>query len=48
MPSIVNPMEAFKTFEPALKTGMLQVQPGTVHPEILIHLDMPDGKMRIT
>ncbi|MEQ6335120.1 hypothetical protein [Sphingobium sp. MK2] len=41
-------MDAFKTFEPALKAGELQVQRGTVHPDLLIHMDMPAGQMRIT
>lgn len=48
MPSIVNPMDAFKTFEPALKAGELQVQRGTVHSDLLVHMAMPAGKMRIT
>lgn len=48
MPSIVNPMDAFKTFEPALKAGELRVQKGTVHPDILVHMDMPAGSLRIT
>jgi hypothetical protein len=49
MPTIVNPMDAFKSFEPALKAGILQVQPGTVDPKLLVHQDNPDGKkVRIT
>lgn len=48
MPTIVNPMDAFQTFEPALKSGMLQVQRGTVDPDLIVHLDHPNGEMRIT
>ena len=48
MPSIVNPMDAFKTFEPALRRGELQVQRGTIHPDLLLHLDHPSGSTRFT
>jgi hypothetical protein len=48
MPTIVNPMDAFKTFEPALRSGELEVHPGTVHPDLLVHLDHPNGEMRLT
>lgn len=48
MPSIVNPMDAFKTFEPALKAGELQVERGTIHPDILVHQDRPNGEARVT
>ena len=48
MPTIVNPMSAFKTFGPALRNGELSVQPGTVDPDLIVHLDTPNGQMRIT
>ncbi|WP_106638876.1 GNAT family N-acetyltransferase [Allosphingosinicella vermicomposti] len=48
MPSLVNPMDAFKTFEPALKRGELKVQQGDTDPNLLVHLDHPMGEMRIT
>jgi len=48
MPTIVDPMDAFKTFEPALKSGMLSVQPGTVDPELIVHADRPNGEWRMT
>ena len=48
MPTIVNPMDAFKTFEPALRRGELQVQPGDVHSDILVHFDRPNGEVRWT
>lgn len=48
MPTIVNPMDAFRTFEPALKSGTLKVQRGTVDPELIIHLDEPNGQWRMT
>ncbi len=48
MPTIVNPMEALKAFEPALKSGELHVQPGTIDPELIVHMDRPNGQIRIT
>jgi len=48
VPTIVNPMDAFKTFEPALKRGKLAVERGRVDPELLVHMDQPQGKVRIT
>lgn len=48
MPSIVNPMDALKTFEPALKRGALEISRGTVHPELLVHVDRPMGETRVT
>jgi predicted acetyltransferase len=49
MPTIVNPMDAFKTFEPALKSGQLNVQMGTVDPTLLMTLDEPTaGEWRMT
>jgi hypothetical protein len=41
-------MDAFKTFEPALKSGELRVEPGTIDPELIVHMDMPNGQIRIT
>jgi hypothetical protein len=41
-------MDAFVAFEPALKRGDLKVQPGEVHPDILVHFDSPNGEMRLT
>jgi predicted acetyltransferase len=48
MPTIINPMDAFKTFEPALRRGELAIQRGTIHPEMIVHLDHPVGEMRLT
>jgi hypothetical protein len=48
MPTLVNPMDAFKTFEPALKAGELRVQRGTVDPDLLVTLDQPAGEWRMT
>lgn len=48
MPTIVNPMDALKTFEPALKRGELQVQPGDIYPDVLVHQDFPNGETRFT
>lgn len=48
MPTLVDPMDAFKTFEPAFRRGELLVERGRVDPELLVHLDQPMGKLRIT
>lgn len=48
MPSLVNPMDALRTFEPALRRGELDVQRGVVDPSLMIHMDMPQGIWRIT
>ncbi len=48
MPTIVNPFDALKSFEPALKNGELDVQPGTIDPTLIVHLDQPNGQTRIT
>lgn len=48
MPSLVNPMDTFKTFEPALKRGELEVERGRVDPKLIVHMDQPDGTVRIT
>ena len=41
-------MDAFKTFEPALRRGEIAVQEGDVHPDILVHFDRPNGESRFT
>lgn len=48
MPRLVNPMDAMKTFEPALRSGEIRVQPGEVDPELFVHLDHPNGQPRVT
>jgi len=48
MPTTVNPMDALKSFEPALKAGELEVGRGAVHPDLLVHIDHPMGKPRAT
>ena len=48
MPTIVNPMDALKTFEPALKRGELQVEPGRLDPSLIVHHDRPNGEMRMS
>ena len=48
MPSLVNPMDALKQFEPALKAGHIAVQQGDVDPDVWVHLDHPNGQVRFT
>jgi predicted acetyltransferase len=48
MPSIVNPMDAFVTFGPALASGMIAVEPGAVDPNVYVHMDSPNGEPRWT
>ena len=48
MPSLVNPLDAFKTFEPALRRGELQVERGRVNPSLIVHMDQLEGRLRIT
>lgn len=48
MPSLVNPHDALITFEPALKRGELQIERGRVDPSLIVHMDQPMGKLRIT
>lgn len=48
MPSIVDPMDAFVTFEPALRSGEIAVQPGEVDPNVYVHFDHPNGEPRYT
>jgi RimJ/RimL family protein N-acetyltransferase len=48
MPSMVNPMHAFKTFEPAWKKGLIDVEPGQVDTTLLVHNDEAAGKKRFT
>ena len=48
MPTLVNPMDALKTFEPALRAGAIEVQPGEIDQDILVHVDQPNGKPRVT
>lgn len=48
MSRIVNPIDAMKTFEPALKRGELQVEPGRLDPSLIVHRDRPNGEMRIS
>lgn len=48
MPVLVNPMDALKSFEPALRSGEINVQPGEIDPTIGVHLDRPNGEPRFT
>ncbi len=48
MPTLVNPMEALVTFEPALKRGELEIERGRIDPSLIVHMDLPQGKTRIT
>ncbi len=48
MPTIVNPMDALKTFEPALRSGEISIQRGEVEPDLFVHLDHPNGEVRVT
>jgi len=41
-------MDALKAFEPALKSGELAIQRGDIDPEVLFHLDRPNGETRFT
>lgn len=41
-------MDALKTFEPALKRGELKVEKGRINPNVLVHMDMPNGQFRMT
>jgi hypothetical protein len=48
MPTSVNPMDALKSFEPALRAGEISVQPGEVDQDVFVHLDHPNGEPRVT
>ena len=48
MPSIVDPMDALKTFEPALRRGEIDLEPGRIDRDLMVHLDHPQGTLRIT
>ncbi|MBB4859436.1 hypothetical protein HNO88_002765 [Novosphingobium chloroacetimidivorans] len=48
MPTIINPMDALKSFEPALKRGELQIESGRLDSSLLVHRDEPNGEWRIT
>ena len=48
MPILVNPMDALVTFEPALKRGELETERGRIDPSLIVHMDLPQGKTRIT
>ncbi|MEG8029000.1 hypothetical protein [Sphingomonas aerolata] len=48
MSRLVNPMDAMKTFEPALRSGELRTERGRVDPELIVHADTPNGQMRIS
>ncbi len=44
MATVVNPMDALKSFEPAFQRGELEMRRGQIHSDLLIHMDVPDGK----
>ena len=48
MPSIVDPMDAFVTFQPALRRGEIELHRGDVDPNVFVHLDHPKGEPRYT
>ena len=48
MPTLVNPMDALRSFAPALKAGEISVQPGEVDHEVFVHIDQPNGEPRVT
>ena len=48
MANLVDPMDALKSFEPALKAGKISVQPGEVDAKVFVHLDYPNGERRVT
>jgi hypothetical protein len=49
MPKLVNPMDAMKTFEPALRAGRIAVQRGAVDPTVWVHQDTtPNGDSRFS
>ncbi len=45
MPDLTS---AMKSFEQALRTGTISVQPGALDAEIFAHLDKPNGEPRLT
>lgn len=48
MPTLVDPMDALKSFEPALKRGELRTERGRVEPNLIVHMDTPNGDWRMT
>src|SRR4051812_20072257 len=48
MPSMTNPMDALKSFEQALKSGKLKVERGRIDQDLIVHLDDPNGGLRLT
>ena len=46
MSRIINPMDALKSFEPALMRGELSVEPGRTNAEVFVHQDFPNGEVR--
>lgn len=48
MRGIVNPMDGFMTFQPALDAGEIELQSGDVDPNVYVLLDRPNGEPRFT
>ena len=43
MATLVNPMDALRSFKPALKKGELRIERGRVNTDLIVHMDTPNG-----
>lgn len=48
MPAMTDPFEALTSFQQALENGTVAVQRGELDPEIFVHVDRPNGNMRLS
>ncbi len=48
MPELTNPMDALRTLQPAIDRGEVHLQPCTLHKDLWVLLDFPNGEPRTT
>jgi GNAT superfamily N-acetyltransferase len=48
MPEMTNPYNALVSFQHALDLGSIDLQPCRTDPDLVIHLDTPNGKTRMS
>lgn len=48
MPQMTDPFAALESFQEALDSGAIQLQPGVLDPKLYVFSDDPNGEMRLT
>jgi hypothetical protein len=48
MPELANPMDALLTLQPAIDSGGVELQPCTLHRDLWVLVDFPNGEVRTT